>query len=143
TRIKRNAANAFDAETIATPEFTIAKPDGMLHVINGDPKFLFEAYSKEFAADVSRNVRLATVTIQMLTDPPDNPAEEITSELNELIGDHPYKIIEARRTEDGAEFRVFRKSADLNGQTVLLEVVAIDGASDDLMNKLENMVDSF
>ena len=47
TRIKKTAAAAFEAETVETDDFVIKKSDGFLNVINGDPKYAFEAYSKE------------------------------------------------------------------------------------------------
>ena len=45
TRIKRTAAEAFDAETVESDDFTIEKPAGFLHVLNGDAALSFEAYS--------------------------------------------------------------------------------------------------
>ena len=66
TRIKKNAAAAFDAETVVEPAFTIEKPEGMLHVLNGNPDLAFEAYSKEFGTGVMSKMRLLRAELQKL-----------------------------------------------------------------------------
>ena len=48
TRIKKNAAAAFDAEVIETESFSIRKPEGFLHVLNDDSGLAFRSYSKDF-----------------------------------------------------------------------------------------------
>jgi hypothetical protein len=63
TRIKRNAAQAFEQETIETAEYTLTKPAGMLQVINGDPGLAFEAYSKEIGTVGRKDFRMVTATI--------------------------------------------------------------------------------
>src|SRR5881392_682596 len=67
TRIKRTAAAAFDAETIETDELTIRKPDGFLHNLNGDPKFAFEAYSKDLGV-AATDVRAGRLTLAVRPD---------------------------------------------------------------------------
>ena len=66
TRIKRSAARAFEAETVETAEFTLYKPDGFLSVLNGDPAYIFEAYSKDFGTGDDNNVRAARARIRLL-----------------------------------------------------------------------------
>src|SRR5580765_1394277 len=65
TRIKKTAAAAFEAETIETDDFVIQKPDGFLNVINGDPQFAFEAYSKEFGGPGAENFRQGTAHLKI------------------------------------------------------------------------------
>ena len=64
TRIKKNAAAAFDAETVETDEFVIRKPEGFLHVLNDDSGLAFRAYSKEFGKIGDKEVRRATIEIE-------------------------------------------------------------------------------
>lgn len=64
TRIKRNAAAAFDAETVETDEFSIRKPEGFLHVLNDDSGLAFRSYSKEFGKIGNKEVRRATIEIE-------------------------------------------------------------------------------
>jgi hypothetical protein len=143
TRLKRTTARAFEAETIETPHFVINKPDGMLHVINGDPAYAFEAYSKEFGTVVRRDVRLATATIRIKDGQDHDDAVGQVSERNEVIGDHRYHITESHRVKDGAEFHILRKSAERDGRTIELEVSALEETPQDFMRKLETMVNSF
>src|SRR5438067_6433543 len=94
TRIKRSAARAFEAETVETAEFTLYKPDGFLSVLNGDPAYAFEAYSKDFGTGDDKNVRAARATIRVLDGIDLNKAVanvknsvKPVSELSEVIGD--------------------------------------------------------
>lgn len=64
TRIKRNAAAAFEEESIDTDQFTIRKPEGFLHVLNDDSGLAFRSYSKEFGKVGDREVRKATIEIE-------------------------------------------------------------------------------
>jgi len=54
TRIKRVAAEAFEAETIETDEFAVEKPDGFLNILNRDPALALDAYSREFGVEPQR-----------------------------------------------------------------------------------------
>src|SRR5947209_4631995 len=137
TRIRRNAAEAFEPETIVTPEFSIKKPEGMLHVLNGDRRYAFEAYSRDFAPIGRRDIRVATACVQIIDAEPQHGDEEPVSLLNEVIGERHYRITESRDIREGAEFRVIRKSSDLNGRLVVLEVNALADAPQDLSKGLE------
>lgn len=61
TKIKRNAAAAFEPETIETDEFVIKKPDGFLHVVNDESRLAFRAYSKEYGKNELNGDRQATI----------------------------------------------------------------------------------
>lgn len=68
TRIKKNAAAAFDAETVETDEFSIRKPEGFLHVLNDKSGLAFRSYSKQFGKVGNREVRKATIEIEKHED---------------------------------------------------------------------------
>ena len=55
TKIKKNAAQAFEREIIETEEFSLIKPEGLLHPLRDNSEFAFEAYSKEFGDEDLRN----------------------------------------------------------------------------------------
>lgn len=61
TRIKRNAAAAYEAETIETDDLVVRKPEGFLHVLNDESGLLFRAYSKDYGTVGRRNVRQANI----------------------------------------------------------------------------------
>ncbi|MEQ1761874.1 MAG: hypothetical protein ABL984_01880 [Pyrinomonadaceae bacterium] len=64
TRIKKNAAAAFDAEGVETDRFSIRKPEGFLHVLNDDSGLAFRSYSKDFGKIGDKEVRRATIEIE-------------------------------------------------------------------------------
>lgn len=68
TRIKKNAAAAFDAEMVETGDFSIRKPEGFLHVLNDDSGLAFRSYSKAFGKVGIKELRKATIEIEKHAD---------------------------------------------------------------------------
>jgi hypothetical protein len=68
TRLKRATTKAFEQEAIETEDFSLVKPEGFLHLINGDPAYAFQAYSKEFGTNGSGEIRRATIDIRKIAD---------------------------------------------------------------------------
>lgn len=56
TKIKRSAARAYEREEIDTSEFSLVKPDNLMHPIREGSEFLFEAYSKDFGDGSQRGI---------------------------------------------------------------------------------------
>ena len=67
TKIKKRAADAFEAETIETDDYSLTKPKGFLHLISSHSHD-FEAYSREFSAEEDSQARRATIEIDILPD---------------------------------------------------------------------------
>lgn len=65
TKIKRDAAAAFEPETIETDEFIIRKPDGFLHVVNDDSGLAFRAYSRDYGRNELNGDRRATIEVSI------------------------------------------------------------------------------
>ena len=149
TRIKRSAAKAFEAETVETEQFVIQKPDGFLNVINGDPQFAFEAYSKEFGTGAAKEFRMGTSTISIAdagTDPTKtikSAGTEVVSNINEVVGEKHYRVIEGKRINKGTELRVLYKIAESGGKVFVLEITTLPEAPDEFSHKIESMLDSF
>ena len=151
TRIKRTAAAAFEAETVDADDFAIKKPDGFLNVINGDPKFVFEAYSKEYGGEGAEDFRQGRIN---LTVREDRNVDEVVGELDgsdgkimedlaEVIGSTRYRLIDVKRLEKGVEFFVMYKLAEQDGKVYSLEAVRLAETSDEFARKIEVMVSSF
>jgi hypothetical protein len=150
TRIKRSAARAFEAETVETDEFVIQKPDGFLNVLNGDPQFAFEAYSKDYGTGNDRDVRAATAKLRVLTGP--SVAElakgirktkvKVNSELSEVVGNIHYFVIDGARSKGDTAYRVLFKLAENGPKTYEFEVAALTSIPD-TMEKAEALFDSF
>jgi hypothetical protein len=68
TKIKRDAAAAFEPETIETDEFVIKKPDGFLHVVNDDSGLPFRAYSRDYGRNELNGDRQATIEVRIHPD---------------------------------------------------------------------------
>ena len=150
TRIKRNAAAAWEEETIETDDFTLVKPAGYLHVLNGDERYAFEAYSKEFSTVGQRDVRQATSSVTVLdatageaVNEIKNAATEITSETNEVIGEYHYTAIETVEVRHGTDHSVFYKIGERDGQVYKLESAAMSSASEEQCQKAASIADSF
>ena len=151
TRIKKTAAAAFDAETVETDDFVIQKPDGFLNVINGDPKYAFEAYSKEFGGEGAEDFRQGRInlTVRGSGAVDDMVAElnssdgEIVEDIAEVIGSIHYRLIDVKRMEKGVEFRATYKIGENDSKIYELEAVRLAETSDEFARKIEVMVGSF
>lgn len=151
TRIKKTAAAAFEAETVETDDFIIQKPEGLLTVLNGDERYAFESYSKEFGGEGAENFRKATAYLRIidsasieqavadLRDPDDEPV----SDIGEVIGDNRYRVIEIKRVVSGIEFRVFYKLAAKAGKVYEFQVTVISETTDEFMRNIETMLNGF
>ena len=151
TRIKKTAALAFEAETIETDEFIIQKPDGFLTVLNGDPQYSFESYSKEYGATGAENFRKGIANLRIYDGSSVSEVaanltgldDEVVSDVSEVIGGHRYRVIEIKRIVGGVEFRYFSKFAEQNGRVYEFQITAIAETTDEFMQNIEAMLNSF
>lgn len=144
------AAAAFEAETIETDDFVIQKPDGFLNNLNGDPKYAFETYSKEFGADAT-NIRQGRVRLRVTDDAKidqiiagfADEGEEIVDDVKEVIGGTRYRLIEAKREENGYDLAVTYKLAEKDSRVFTLEAIRLAETSDEFLRKIEAFSASF
>jgi hypothetical protein len=131
TRVKRNAAAAYEAETIDGGEFVIDKPEGFLHNLNADPRYLFEAYSRNFSEDHPK-IRVGTARVTtVLNSSVQRVADELASksrvqeDLSDVDGDSVH-LISAIEIDGEAKIEKRYKLAS-RGETVYkLEVASLD-----------------
>lgn len=117
TRIKKNAAAAFDAESVENDHFFIRKPEGFLHVLNDDSGLAFRSYSKEFGKVGDRDVRRATIEIErnldtsldVMKEKIEVAAESVASFETYLDGGEKAARLITKDIADGGEFEVSRK----------------------------------
>ena len=150
TKIKKTTAAAFEAETVETDEFVINKPDGFLHVLNGDPQYAFESYSKEYGGEGAEDVRRATATVKVTSTTAReeamrrlNAGNEKIDDRSEVIGERKYRLIETRAVANDIEYRSLFKIAERNGKTYVLTITAIAETTAEAMRDIESMLDSF
>ena len=147
TRIKKTAAAAFDAETIETDEFIIQKPEGFLHNLNGDPKYIFEAYSKDFSkANDKQRAGTATIT-RIKNDTLSKVAGDLIQVANladdetQIIDEHRYRLLTLNKNIDGVETEISYKLAEKNGSVYILEITALEESANGQW--VETFFDSF
>lgn len=150
TRIKRSAAAAFESENIETDDFVILKPDGFLNNLNGDPKYAFETYSKEFGANATEirqgRVRL-TITeagdIDQIIRNLSDEGNEIVDDITEVIGTQRYRLIEAKRYENEFDLCVTYKIAEKDSRCYVLEAIRLGETSEEFAHAIEAFANSF
>jgi len=96
TRLKKASARAFEREEIDTGDFTLVKPEGFLHLLNGDPAFAFQAYSKEFGTNGSSETRQATIDIRKITDQTFEKVCESVKQDGKVLDDKNFHLDEMR-----------------------------------------------
>ncbi|KXK03914.1 MAG: hypothetical protein UZ17_ACD001001011 [Acidobacteria bacterium OLB17] len=150
TRIKKNAAAAFDAESVSTPAFTIEKPAGMLHVLNGNPELEFEAYSKEFGTGVMSKMRMFRAEVKKLhpTGIAAKIAEikksgQVRDDRKEVIDGRTYHVIEIEEGGTKVPCRVKYKIAETQDAAYVLKLRALEEAGENVFETLDVMLESF
>lgn len=146
TRIKRSAARAFDRDEIAAADFSITKPEGFIHVLNGDPKLVFEAHTKDFGRDGAEDVRQATVSLQVSENAgADEISERAKRDLAEIQKEENNGAvwISGYKEEKGIALEVIHKIVGKGGRVYDLEVTALRDFSDELSERVNEMLESF
>lgn len=151
TRIKRTTAAAFEAETIEEDSFAVRKPEGFLHVLNGDLQYAFEAYSKEFGGPGAESIRRATATLTVTAGSSIkeqasrrlNIGNELVDDIKEVFGGIKYRLIETRSTVNDVEYRNLFKIAERNGKAFVFTVTVLADTDDEQMRAAEALLDGF
>ncbi len=150
TRIKRNAAAAYDAEVIETEEFSIAKPEGFLHVLNDDSGLAFRAYSKGFGTVGNRDVRRSTIEIEALrgTDI-EKRLKEISADAGSIgpveayiDGGEKAALVRTTAVIDGGEFDVARKLITRGDTVYEVRVTTLSEFIGEHSDEIESILDS-
>ena len=150
TKIKKNAAQAYEPEVFETDEFSIAKPDGFIIPIKDDSPLEFEAFSKDYGRDDSERFRQVSAEI-MTSDR--NGFDQLVSTVRGDAG----KVIEdiasngtgrmhRIRTEenaDGVMFEAFHKIIEGPEKVFHLRIRALPEHLDDYLRRIEEMLASF
>jgi hypothetical protein len=150
TRIKKNAAAAFDAETVENELFVIRKPEGFLHVLNDSSGLAFRSYSKEFGKVGDRDVRRATIEIEshLGTD-----IDEVKAEIEKSVesvrsfetyidGGEKAAWLITTDINDGGEFEVSRKLVTRGRDVWEARGALLSDHRDDLAEIIEAALDS-
>jgi hypothetical protein len=146
TRIKRSAAKALEREEIKASGFSITKPDGFIHVLNGDPQLAFESYTREFGTEGADEVRQATAVVRVSNG---SNSGEISEQAASGLSDVRTESIDGTTwisgylDEKGVTMEIVHKIVAKGGLVYDLRVAAINDFSDDLSAKVNEMLESF
>lgn len=150
TRIKRNAAAAFDAERIETDDLVLDKPEGFLHVLNDDTGLLFHAYSKDFGTVGDRDVRRAAIeverhrgtTLDEMIDAAEHDSESFAAEPPYVDGGEKAVIARSTRIRDGGEFEMVHKFVTRGADVIEARGVVLAEHKDVHLRSIEGAIDT-
>ncbi|MGH7250008.1 MAG: hypothetical protein ACREGC_03470 [Minisyncoccia bacterium] len=149
TRIKRTAAEAFEQETVETDDFSLIKPEGFLYVINGDPAFAFQAYSREFGIDDASNQRKATSEIVMIYDRPFSAVCEAARKSGKLIAEKKFQFDEMHvvsmtvgQEKEGQDLVVHHWIADGPKGVFEMKTSVLKAHDEEYLSKINQMEES-
>jgi hypothetical protein len=151
TRIKRNAAKAFEREEIETAEFSLTKPEGFLALAEPPDGLLFSAYSKEFGTDTAERIRRATIQLHRF---PDAHVDEIVerakidsssviSEHTGIIGGRKCATIVSERQDQDVALESHHKIISGSGAVYQLVVSILPEYKDELQPKIDEILAGF
>jgi hypothetical protein len=146
TRIKKRAAEAFDAERIETDSYSIEKPEGFLHVV-ADEEHEFSAYSRDFRKDENAAIRQATIELDVF--PGDSIANvrdrTARSARNSVMRTDAQNICELETEELVNEIAVkaFYKIVSSENTVYRLRFAVLPEHIDDYLRRIETTLDSF
>ncbi|MEJ7849459.1 MAG: hypothetical protein WKF92_15365 [Pyrinomonadaceae bacterium] len=148
TKIKKNAAIAFERESIETEEFSVTKPEGFLHPLNNDSEYAFEAYSKEFGQDHAEQTRQATADLLVfnnssIQEQRDQISRETTAVMLEKTDGDDIILIEAEREDDDIVLNSFYKLAVSTNKIYKLRISVLPEYKDAYLDRINEMLNSF
>lgn len=151
TRIKRNAAKAFEREEIETGEFVLTKPEGFLAPVDPVEGTVLSAYSKEFGRDDAGGIRQATVEIRRFDGESFDEVRklamagstELVTEQIGIIAERKCANIVVVRPDKGVPIEISYKIIE-NGHAVFqLSVAVLPDHKEDLSSKIDLLLSSF
>lgn len=150
TRIKRVAAEAFEAESIEKDSFTIEKPVGFLNVIEPRSPLLLEGYTKEFGVEDRSDIKQAKYEIKLRSHTNVKQlVKEITSDKRVInnstivVNEKKYQQIAIENERSGINNIDHYRLTETEGGVLQLKIVMLDEVSDEVNNGVEMMLSSF
>ena len=142
TRIKKRAADAFNAESINADGFSLEKPEGFLHVV-GDERHEFMAYSKEVGEDDNSSTRRATIELDVL---PEADVASVRKAICEASVNSSARQEDVLETDEGAnetEFRAVYKLAARGSSVYRLRFAVLAEHFDEFSRRIDDTIESF
>ena len=149
TRIKRNAAAAYEPESIDTEKFTLTKPDGFLHPIEDDGP-PFRAFTKDFGTGDNGRTRQAEALLTITAGRELNTAVAEAVALADTVLEREERrtgtmretrlVIE--RSPDGVQIDSFYRFVDTGEELFEFRIDVLRDHRGDLEDRTNKMLDS-
>lgn len=151
TRIKRDAAAAYDEEAIEADGFRLTKPEGFIHLLNDDSGLDFRANSKDFGLGDAAEKYQATITVERHDGKTADAVavaikESASGAANEekfVEQDRKNILIDASVVEDGVNIRRYVRLVGRDAATFELRADVLDEVAEGYSEKIENLFASF
>ena len=148
TKIKKQAALAYEPEVIETDDFIIEKPQGFLHPLNGEPGLAFEAYTKEFGTGEGRFLHQARAELSAAGGKKlSRAAADIREAADEIVleaklGGGGLRI-DTIETVGEASVEAFYDLQEKGGRVYCLRIAVLSERKDEYMSRILEMRESF
>lgn len=151
TKIKKNAARAFEREEIETGDFFITKPKGFISPHDPESEFAFTAHSKDFGTGKSDNERQASVSVRkyeaanfdQICETIRSAAASVVSEETEENVRNRISTILTHEQNAHSSFDVFYNIAEREDDVFVLKVPVLSEHKDEYLRKIEEILESF
>jgi hypothetical protein len=147
TKIKKNAAKAYETEFIETDEFSLTKPDGFLNPLSDNSAFAFEAFTIDFGAEPHQHLKQASIE---LTEHEGSTLDAVCGEIRQnsrkIVSertDDGAVLIEAEHDLDRAVVDVFYKVTEGRDKIWRLRALVLPEHKDEYLRRIEKTLESF
>ncbi len=153
TKIKKSAAEAYEAETVETEDFVIYKPEGFIHPLNDDSGLAFVANSKDWGKNDASQFRQARAALRVISNSDfktvcenaKKAAGKITSKdfvENAPAGQKIFTLT-GETLESDVNILTFWKIVETRGKIYELKAAVIKAYAEEFGERINEMTESF
>lgn len=150
TKIKKSAAQAFEAESFAGEGFSLEKPDGFIIPADFDEGLLFEAYTKDSGTQETEMLRQARAEVRRFEGTTIDELRKAVADSSEVLSEDTrnYSLsravrIEAKAERNGVPLLLFYLIASGGNDAFQLEVTALPENIDEFSERIDILIESF
>lgn len=155
TKIKKQAARAFEPEVVETEFFRIEKAEGFMYPLRDAPDFPFEAYSKLYGERSTRNIWRARIRLRIsdgrnlekIFEETEKSPEKILARenLENLPERQTGAFMRTEKTEDEIEYEILRKiiESETLEKTFELRTTILKPFTEEYRKRVGEMMASF
>ncbi len=146
TKIKKTAADAFEAEFIETEKYSLQKPEGFLHVI-GDESHEFMAYSRDFGKGDKIGTRQSTIEIDIIGNSDvarvEDAIRQAATTATVTLQTSASRELNVNETANEIDVRAFYKIVAADSDVYRLRFAVLPEYEDEYAGKIDPTLQSF